>query len=146
MIYVNVYVISMLFLYFLYIFFFFKQKTAYDMRISDWSSDVCSSDLSRNRRVKAAGSASPARSPKKPNPPASKAACISARNSRRNTQDSTRTGRKNPAWQATQRVQPACAGAGLSEGPPPGTTQWTREGWRSARSSEEQSGGKGGGR
>src|SRR3546814_2591454 len=26
-------------------FFFYKQKTAYDMRISDWSSDVCSSDL-----------------------------------------------------------------------------------------------------
>src|SRR3546814_1727162 len=34
-------------------FFFFKQKTAYEMRISDWSSDVCSSDLvlARNRRV-----------------------------------------------------------------------------------------------
>src|SRR3546814_6688041 len=33
--------------YFLLIlfFFFFKQKTAYEMRISDWSSDVCSSDL-----------------------------------------------------------------------------------------------------
>src|SRR3546814_5192044 len=29
----------------LYVFFFFKQKTAYEMRISDWSSDVCSSDL-----------------------------------------------------------------------------------------------------
>src|SRR3546814_4122864 len=29
----------------LYFFFFFKQKTAYEMRISDWSSDVCSSDL-----------------------------------------------------------------------------------------------------
>src|SRR3546814_8185692 len=29
-----------------YLFFFFKQKTAYEMRISDWSSDVCSSDLS----------------------------------------------------------------------------------------------------
>src|SRR3546814_10331820 len=29
----------------LYMFFFFKQKTAYEMRISDWSSDVCSSDL-----------------------------------------------------------------------------------------------------
>src|SRR3546814_9186337 len=29
----------------LYYFFFFKQKTAYEMRISDWSSDVCSSDL-----------------------------------------------------------------------------------------------------
>src|SRR3546814_1377304 len=28
-------------------FFFFKQKTAYEMRISDWSSDVCSSDLKR---------------------------------------------------------------------------------------------------
>src|SRR3546814_1079755 len=27
--------------------FFFKQKTAYEMRISDWSSDVCSSDLSQ---------------------------------------------------------------------------------------------------
>src|SRR3546814_2530940 len=31
--------------FFLFIFFFFKQKTAYEMRISDWSSDVCSSDL-----------------------------------------------------------------------------------------------------
>src|SRR3546814_10351171 len=34
-------------------FFFFKQKTAYEMRISDWSSDVCSSDL------RGAGSARP---------------------------------------------------------------------------------------
>src|SRR3546814_6400316 len=32
-------------MYFLLFFFFFKQKTAYEMRISDWSSDVCSSDL-----------------------------------------------------------------------------------------------------
>src|SRR3546814_10230478 len=30
---------------FIAIYFFFKQKTAYEMRISDWSSDVCSSDL-----------------------------------------------------------------------------------------------------
>src|SRR3546814_3866383 len=30
-----------------FIVFFFKQKTAYEMRISDWSSDVCSSDLAR---------------------------------------------------------------------------------------------------
>src|SRR3546814_19222036 len=36
-------------------FFFFKQKTAYEMRISDWSSDVCSSDL-----VRAALTADPA--------------------------------------------------------------------------------------
>src|SRR3546814_2536171 len=32
-------------LIFCFFFFFFKQKTAYEMRISDWSSDVCSSDL-----------------------------------------------------------------------------------------------------
>src|SRR3546814_2241113 len=30
--------------------FFFKQKTAYEMRISDWSSDVCSSDLQKRDR------------------------------------------------------------------------------------------------
>src|SRR3546814_4202609 len=36
----------LVFLFFFFIFFFFfKQKTAYEMRISDWSSDVCSSDL-----------------------------------------------------------------------------------------------------
>src|SRR3546814_10355926 len=34
-----------------FIFFFFKQKTAYEMRISDWSSDVCSSDLWITSRV-----------------------------------------------------------------------------------------------
>src|SRR3546814_8246928 len=32
---------------YLFMFFFFKQKTSYEMRISDWSSDVCSSDLFR---------------------------------------------------------------------------------------------------
>src|SRR3546814_2599778 len=31
-----------------FVLFFFKQKTAYEMRISDWSSDVCSSDLQRD--------------------------------------------------------------------------------------------------
>src|SRR3546814_3347125 len=40
------------FMYYLYLFvFFFKQKTAYEMRISDWSSDVCSSDLLRIERA-----------------------------------------------------------------------------------------------
>src|SRR3546814_5837187 len=34
----------------MYVFFFFKQKTAYEMRISDWSSDVCSSDLTHAYR------------------------------------------------------------------------------------------------
>src|SRR3546814_20396296 len=32
-------------LFFVFFFFFFKQKTAYELRMSDWSSDVCSSDL-----------------------------------------------------------------------------------------------------
>src|SRR3546814_10878107 len=36
-------------------FFFFKQKTAYEMRISDWSSDVCSSDLNRRTFLTLAG-------------------------------------------------------------------------------------------
>src|SRR3546814_9590877 len=36
----------LIFVIYSYVFFFFKQKTAYEMRISDWSSDVCSSDLS----------------------------------------------------------------------------------------------------
>src|SRR3546814_5720319 len=34
------------------LFFFFKQKTAYEMRISDWSSDVCSSDLSCSGKLR----------------------------------------------------------------------------------------------
>src|SRR3546814_10765761 len=33
---------------FFFLVFFFKQKTAYEMRISDWSSDVCSSDLAKD--------------------------------------------------------------------------------------------------
>src|SRR3546814_5949437 len=48
------------------VFFFFKQKTAYEMRISDWSSDVCSSDLheqplEHSRRRQSARPAYPAR-------------------------------------------------------------------------------------
>src|SRR3546814_7423021 len=39
--YLRLYICVVLFCFF----FFFKQKTAYEMRISDWSSDVCSSDL-----------------------------------------------------------------------------------------------------
>src|SRR3546814_21068921 len=47
-------------------FFFFKQKTAYEMRISDWSSDVCSSDLRRTRNPASASchaASEPARPP-----------------------------------------------------------------------------------
>src|SRR3546814_7268346 len=39
--------------------FFFKQKTAYEMRISDWSSDVCSSDLSLMSIIEMAEAANP---------------------------------------------------------------------------------------
>src|SRR3546814_4372811 len=51
--------------FFWFLFFFFKQKTAYELRISDWSSDVCSSDLAfetvgRIEQVLAAGLALPA--------------------------------------------------------------------------------------
>src|SRR3546814_5418068 len=35
--------------------FFFKQKTAYEMRISDWSSDVCSSDLAEREALRQGG-------------------------------------------------------------------------------------------
>src|SRR3546814_4424871 len=38
----------MMYMCFFFLCFFFKQKTAYEMRISDWSSDVCSSDLRRS--------------------------------------------------------------------------------------------------
>src|SRR3546814_2487864 len=44
-----IYVLCVLFVILLF-FFFFKQKTAYEMRISDWSSDVCSSDLRSSSR------------------------------------------------------------------------------------------------
>src|SRR3546814_2548217 len=44
------YFVLALFVLFSVCFVFFKQKTAYEMRISDWSSDVCSSDLARQLR------------------------------------------------------------------------------------------------
>src|SRR3546814_2418147 len=40
-------------IFFTLVFFFFKQKTAYEMRISDWSSDVCSSDLKTGQFISA---------------------------------------------------------------------------------------------
>src|SRR3546814_12348265 len=47
--------------------FFFKQKTAYEMRISDWSSDVCSSDLGKarlGRKISAGGGEQQSRRPR----------------------------------------------------------------------------------
>src|SRR3546814_13506530 len=53
----------------MFYFFFFKQKTAYEMRISDWSLDVCSSDLSRgcphsHRKVNNLSALTPGKPPK----------------------------------------------------------------------------------
>src|SRR3546814_6723411 len=48
------YMFNMIIVYSLYFIFFFKQKTAYEMRISDWSSDVCSSDLCKLKSEKPA--------------------------------------------------------------------------------------------
>src|SRR3546814_6160091 len=53
--------------------FFFKQKTAYEMRISDWSSDVCSSDLASWASICTPTSCSP--SSPLPSSPASPARC-----------------------------------------------------------------------
>src|SRR3546814_1080897 len=47
---VIVYLLDFFYICIVFIFFFFKQKAAYEMRISDWSSDVCSSDLAGIRR------------------------------------------------------------------------------------------------
>src|SRR3546814_1706822 len=47
------------YLVFCVFFFFFKQKTAYEMRISDWSSDVCSSDLITSTPVEQIGQRAP---------------------------------------------------------------------------------------
>src|SRR3546814_2213515 len=60
-------------LFFFFVIFFFKQKTAYDMRISDWSSDVCSSDLChrscRRSRPEAGACRRARRSRDRPDPP-----------------------------------------------------------------------------
>src|SRR3546814_2511759 len=57
----HVFSLSAFFLIFFIVFccfiFFFKQKTAYEMRISDWSSDVCSSDLRTTLSAPASGDA-----------------------------------------------------------------------------------------
>src|SRR3546814_4289179 len=59
-------------------FFFFKQKTAYEMRISDWSSDVCSSDL-RHGGVDADGRRGGAHHPVAPGGGGRRAARLPAR-------------------------------------------------------------------
>src|SRR3546814_5097152 len=47
----------LMFCWFFFYFLFYKQKTAYEVRISDWSSDVCSSDLAISRAALISGAA-----------------------------------------------------------------------------------------
>src|SRR3546814_3686246 len=49
------YLVLMVCVLLFFVFFFFKQKTAYELRISDWSSDVCSSDLAASPGLKPHG-------------------------------------------------------------------------------------------
>src|SRR3546814_9235742 len=53
--------LTMVFVDYSLLVFFFKQKTAYEMRISDWSSDVCSSDLARRTLRASTSREAPAR-------------------------------------------------------------------------------------
>src|SRR3546814_3226579 len=77
---------------FILMFFFFKQKTAYELRISDWSSDVCSSDLGRGAGCHSNARAHPARTA----PPARRENGRSA----------------SPGWRASRRRSPPAASAG----------------------------------
>src|SRR3546814_17550844 len=81
--------------------FVFKQKTAYEMRISDWSSDVCSSDL----RMTRPSPASPGRSRSAPtNPPMTgQASTTSSASTTPSTSSSTR-----PARSEERRVGKEC--------------------------------------
>src|SRR3546814_10996361 len=87
------------------IFFFFKQKTAYEMRISDWSSDVCSSDLrtsnSTTRSTISAGRRMPQRS------------CWDEQHGRTHSTD----GRKNNGGAPHRQVCPHAGGERSRVGP-----------------------------
>src|SRR3546814_5260978 len=116
------FVMFCLLLYCLYsvLFFFFKQKTAYEMRISDWSSDVCSSDLDSGF-VKAGNTASTNPESRIPNPGFIESTVGSSGRRRAgagNTSDFPlailpRTGVAGSAWAADAR--PADAPKGRSE-------------------------------
>src|SRR3546814_14890213 len=79
------------------LFFFFKQKTAYEMRISDWSSDVCSSDLVEGRAERG-GETAP--------DPARPARALSGRRPRR--VDPGGSDRRGPGlpWNGARRLAP----------------------------------------
>src|SRR3546814_17546933 len=84
-------------------FFFFKQKTAYEMRISDWSSDVCSSDLQEREQRR------PDAEYRKQQPPdeqADRYAVHGDREWQRNVEMGVAAGRQRDAVAETVRDQP----------------------------------------
>src|SRR3546814_8839084 len=108
-------------MYVLCMFFFFKQKTAYEMRISDWSSDVCSSDLARH------GCAGTVATPRRPGPgPGSPAATIPRHFSQPRRALAPAPARDSAGRKPAQRPatmtstaelsSPASAGTGLTRG------------------------------
>src|SRR3546814_12273673 len=91
----------------LFFFFFFKQKTAFEMRISDWSSDVCSSDLSR------AGTRPATRDPRRQRSSRARTACRDRRLARvTGGPEQTLGGSRTPsAARTARRLHPGADGS-----------------------------------
>src|SRR3546814_12603196 len=111
-------------------FFFFKQKTAYEMRISDWSSDVCSSDLEAAR------------------PPTRKAEVAEARPSTMSITAGLRgspcTTPRNGQWRAIQSPFPAVKPERPSSAGPPTTGAKERKASSSRAANQPESPARGG--
>src|SRR3546814_10859656 len=118
-----------------YRFFFFKQKTAYEMRISDWSSDVCSSDLhcraflwgairarSNGRSLRRTPFSSSGSPPRTPGREVRRSSGSSATTHRRPTRGDTRTLRPSNAT-FSNAVIPCVHGAGTAPPVLPGSTR-----------------------
>src|SRR3546814_17225717 len=102
-------------------FFFFKQKTAYEMRISDWSSDVCSSDLADAHKPSRTAAARPAprtarRAPRPPTAPDKRASGTAQRGADDRDSLAARSRRRaaSPGWRALSATtrRPNCAETG----------------------------------
>src|SRR3546814_8373696 len=107
--------------------FFFKQKTAYEMRISDWSSDVCSSDLPASRV-----SSPPASSPPSPPRPARGSRSTPERQGegsrrRAGSARAAATHRKRAARTPMGRAAPSARPSGSAERPEASSEEHTSE-------------------
>src|SRR3546814_16331217 len=96
------------------LFFFFKQKTAYEMRISDWSSDVCSSDLRLPRRFRLHGAGVLPRPPRLPDEDAAAGRGSRGQRQARGVQRPPADDPSGPHRAPVGSREPADGGAGLS--------------------------------